>query len=119
MAAPVFEGFLSTPEMLAVFDDAAFVRAMLDFEAALACAEADEGLIPAAAGAAIATVCQARPVDVPAIVASSGRAGSLAIPLVKTLTEAVARADATAAGFVHWGSTSQDVIDTAMALSMR
>lgn len=119
MSALVFEGFLSTPEMLAVFDEAAIVQAMLDFEAALARAEAAEGVIPAAAAEAIAGVCRADRFDLPAIVAASGRAGSLAIPLVKSLTEAVARADAQAAGFVHWGSTSQDAIDTAMVLAMR
>jgi 3-carboxy-cis,cis-muconate cycloisomerase len=44
------------------------------------------------------------------------RSGSLAVPLVKALTERVARTDARAAAFVHYGSTSQDVLDTAMVL---
>jgi 3-carboxy-cis,cis-muconate cycloisomerase len=56
---------------------------------------------------------------VQAIVAASGSAGSLAIPLLKRLTDAVALADADAAGHVHWGSTSQDVVDTAMSLLAR
>ena len=119
MSASVFEGFLSTPEMLEVFSEAAIVQAMMDFEAALAHAQADEGVIPAVAAAAIAGVCKAELYDVPALVGASGRAGSLAIPLVKKLTETVALFDAEAAGYVHWGSTSQDVIDTAMVLAMR
>lgn len=119
MSSPVFEVFLSTPEMLAVFGEDAFVQAMMDFEAELARAQADEGVIPASAASAIAGVCRAELYDVPAIVEASGRAGSLAIPLINTLTETVALFDPQAAGYVHWGSTSQDVIDTAMVLSAR
>ena len=119
MSALVFEAFLSTPEVIAVFSDTAVVQCMLDFEAALARAQAAEGVIPAAAAPAIAGVCKVELFDVPAIVGASGRAGSLAIPLVKKLTETVALFDAEAAGYVHWGSTSQDVVDTALVLATR
>ena len=119
MSALVFEAFLSTPEILSVFSQASVVQAMLDFEAALARAQAAEGVIPAAAAVAIAAACKSELFDTSAIVAASGRAGSLAIPLLKCLTESVAVFDADAAGFVHWGSTSQDVIDTAMSLLSR
>jgi 3-carboxy-cis,cis-muconate cycloisomerase len=47
------------------------------------------------------------------------RSGNLAIPLVKALTTNVAKIDADAARFVHWGATSQDVIDTATMLTLR
>ncbi|TMB85807.1 MAG: 3-carboxy-cis,cis-muconate cycloisomerase, partial [Chloroflexi bacterium] len=100
MSALVFESFLSTPEIIAVFSETAFVQAMMDFEAALARAQAAEGVIPASAAQAIGGVCKAELFDVAAIVAASGRAGSLAIPLVKKLTETVALFDAEAAGFV-------------------
>ncbi len=119
MSASVFEGFLSTPEILAVFSEASVVQSMLDFEAALARAQAAEGVIPAAAALAIAGVCKSELFDTAAIVAASGRCGSLAIPLVKRLTDTVALFDLDAAGHVHWGSTSQDVIDTAMGLLSR
>jgi len=119
MAASAFEGFLSTPQMLAVFEPGAVVQAMLDFEAALARAQAAEGLLPAAAAQAIAGVCKAELYDVAALVQASGSAGSLAIPLVRRLTETVALFDADAAGWVHWGSTSQDVVDTGLVLVMR
>src|SRR5262249_39967904 len=46
-------------------------------------------------------------------------AGNLAIPLVKMLTAAVAQSDKEAAGYVHWGATSQDIIDTALVLDLR
>jgi 3-carboxy-cis,cis-muconate cycloisomerase len=115
----VFESFLSTPEILAVFSQRSVLQAMLDFEAALARAQSAEGVVPASAGPAIAAACRAELLDEDAIVGASGRAGSLAIPLVKALTAAVAQRDADAAGYVHWGSTSQDVIDTALVLLSR
>ncbi|QPF76720.1 3-carboxy-cis,cis-muconate cycloisomerase [Roseateles sp. DAIF2] len=105
--------------MLALLDERAMVQAMMDFEAALARAQARVGLIPQAAAQAIASLCRAELYDVHALVAASARAGSPAIPLVNKLTETVALFDPAAAGFVHWGSTSQDVIDTAQVLQTR
>jgi 3-carboxy-cis,cis-muconate cycloisomerase len=119
MTALVFERFLSTPEMLTVFSETSVLQVMLDVEAALARAQAAQGVIPEAAARIIASCCHAEQLDLESVVNASGRAGSLAIPLVKHLTAAVARVDANAAGFVHWGSTSQDVIDTAMSLLSR
>jgi 3-carboxy-cis,cis-muconate cycloisomerase len=119
MSVSLFDSFLTTPAMIAVFDDAAVVQAMLRFEEALARAQAAAGLIPESAARAIAGVCKAPLYDIGALVAGSRRAGSLAIPLVKELTAAVALYDVDAAGVVHWGSTSQDVIDTAMVLVTR
>src|SRR5258708_4857385 len=49
----------------------------------------------------------------------STRSGNLAIPLVKALTANVAKSDADAARYVHWGATSQDVIDTGTMLGLR
>ena len=119
MSALAFEGFLSTPEVIEVFGENSLIQAMMDFEAALAHAQADVGMIPPGAASAIGGVCKVDLYDVPAIIAASGRAGSLAIPLVKKLTETVSLFDAEAARYVHWGSTSQDVIDTAMVLVTR
>jgi 3-carboxy-cis,cis-muconate cycloisomerase len=119
VSVSIFDSFLTTPDMIAVFDDAAIVQAMFRFEGALSKAQADEGLLPAAAARAIGAVCNAQLYDVNAIINAGRRAGSLAIPLVKELTRTVALYDADAATHVHWGSTSQDVIDTAMVLATR
>lgn len=119
MSVALFDGFLSSPEMIAVFDDGAIVQAMFDFEQALAAAQAANGVIPDGAARAIAGVCKAPLYDIPALVRAGRRAGSLAIPLVKELTAAVALYDQEASTFVHRGSTSQDVIDSAMALVTR
>jgi len=115
----IFEGFLSTSETLGAFSDRAFVDAMLRFEAALSRAQAAEGLIPESAALSIVGSCKVELFDVAKIVRESGRAGSVAIPLVKALREAVGLFNAEAAPFVHFGSTSQDVIDSAMALVTR
>jgi 3-carboxy-cis,cis-muconate cycloisomerase len=119
MPVSVFDSLLSTPAMIAAFDDAAIVGAMLRFEAALAAAQAAEGVIPRAAGDHIGAACDAARFDLPALIAAGRRAGTLAIPLVKELTRQVAADDAAAAVHVHWGSTSQDVQDTAMVLVTR
>jgi 3-carboxy-cis,cis-muconate cycloisomerase len=119
MTAAMFDRVLSTAAVAEVFSDAALVQGMLDFEAALARAQAAEGVIPGAAAAPIVASCRVEHFDLPALVAAGAVAGTLAIPLVKQLTARVAIDDAAAAGSVHWGSTSQDVIDTAMVLATR
>ena len=105
--------------MRAVFADRARVQRMLDVEAALARAEAAAGIIPALAAASIAQCCSADDYDFPALRAAARNAGNLAIPLVAALTQRVAQIDASARGFVHWGATSQDVIDTGLVLQLR
>jgi 3-carboxy-cis,cis-muconate cycloisomerase len=92
---------------------------MLDFEAALARAEAATGVIPASAADPIANACKAGAFDLSALAEAATRSGNLAIPLVKALTADVAKADTDAARYVHWGATSQDVIDTAAMLGLR
>ena len=110
---------LSSAAMRAVCDDAAYLQNMLDFEAALARAEAAAGVIPASAAGPIAKACKAEAFDLAALAEAATRSGNLAIPLVKALTANVAKADADAARYVHWGATSQDVIDTATMLTLR
>ena len=115
----IFDRFLAPPEALQAFGAPAVLGAMLRFEASLARAQARVGLVPEAAAQSIIDTCKLVLFDVDRIAADSGQAGSLAIPLVKSLKDAVARADPAAAEFVHRGSTSQDVIDTAVALCTR
>ena len=106
----------TTDAMRAVFAPAARVQRVLDFEAALARAEAAAAVIPAAAAATIAKHCDAREFDVDALAVASRAAGNLAIPLVNALTRAVGD---DAKGYVHWGATSQDALDTGLVLQLR
>ena len=109
----------SSAAMRAIVDDRARLQRMLDFEAALAKAQAGAGVIPAKAADAIVAACKAERFDSGKIAEDAVAAGNIAIPLVKLLTAEVAKADKAAAGFVHWGATSQDVIDTALVLELR
>ncbi len=114
---PLLAPLLSSPAMRAVCDDAAHLQHMLDFEAALARAEAAVGVIPASRGGGrsrpparpTSSISQPwpRPPRVPAI--SPSRWSRRSPPKS-------AKADAEAARYVHWGATSQDVIDTATML---
>src|SRR5260370_8513013 len=117
--SPLLAPMLSSAAMRAVCDDVACLQNILDFEAALARAEAATGVIPASAAGPIAKACKASSFDSGALAEAATRSGNLAIPLVKALTAEVAKADADAARYVHWGATSQDVIDTAVMLTLR
>ena len=117
--SPLLAPMLSSPAMRAVCDDVACLQHMLDFEAALARAEAATGVIPADAAGPIANACKADRFDRAALAEAATRFGNLAIPLVRALTAEVAKLDADAARYVHWGATSQDVIDTAAMLTLR
>src|SRR3954465_911803 len=102
----------TTPEMDSLFAPAAHIRQMLAFEAALARAEAAAGVIPTAAAESIAAACR-DDYDSAAIDAEATLAGTPAIPLVQMLR---VRGAGEAAGYVHWGATSQDAIDSAAML---
>lgn len=106
----------STPAMSAAFAPDAHVQGMLAFEAALARAEAQVGIVPPEAAASIAATCHVALFDVVALYREAALAGTPAIPLVRMLTTQVA---GDAQKFVHWGATSQDAIDTALMLQMR
>ncbi|WP_321915462.1 3-carboxy-cis,cis-muconate cycloisomerase [Paraburkholderia sp. J11-2] len=107
-----------TEPMNAVWSPEATLQRMLDVEAALARASAAHGVIPQSAVAAIARACAADQLDAPALARDAALGGNLAIPLVKQLTARVKAADAEAAKYVHWGATSQDIIDTATVLQL-
>jgi 3-carboxy-cis,cis-muconate cycloisomerase len=109
----------ASAKMRAALSDTAMLQRMLDVEAALARAEAAAGVIPGSAAAPIAAACQSRRFDIPALGIAAAQAGNVAIPLVKALTAKVAKRDPNAARYVHWGATSQDIIDTASVLALR
>lgn len=117
--SPLLAPMLSSAAMRAVCDDRATLQNMLDFEAALARAEAATSVIPASAVGPIEVACKADSFDMAVLAEAATRSGNLAIPLVKMLTANVGRADAEAARYVHWGATSQDIIDSATMLGLR
>ena len=101
------------------FSDAQRVQGMLDFEAALAQAQAACGMVPPEAVGPIVAACRHEAIDFAALGEAAVGAGNLAIPLVKQLTAQVKARDPEAARYVHWGATSQDAIDTGLVLQLR
>lgn len=102
-----------------LFTDERRLQGMLDFEAALARAEADCGTIPLSAANVIASCCRVSLFSLDSIATEAAQSGNLAIPMVRQLTQLVRAAAPDAAGYVHWGATSQDAIDTGLVLQLR
>jgi 3-carboxy-cis,cis-muconate cycloisomerase len=115
----LMDSMATTQSLARLFSDQSVLQAMLDFEIALARCEAGCGIIPENAGKIIANAAQAGSFDPSALAEDTLRAGTPAIPFVKVLTELVRAKDSAAAGFVHWGATSQDVTDTALVLVLK
>jgi len=96
--------------------DLAWLEAMLEAERALAAAEAAAGVIPSGVVAAIAEGCRIERIDPERVLAAGRASGNPAEPLVRALRETVG---GEAADYVHFGATSQDIIDTAAMLVAR
>jgi 3-carboxy-cis,cis-muconate cycloisomerase len=110
---------ISSAAMRAIVDDRARLQRMLDFEVALVRAQAALGVIPALATDKIAQAARAERFELGRLGEEAAAAGDIVAPLVKALAAEIARSDADAARYVHWGATSQDVIDTALVLELR
>jgi 3-carboxy-cis,cis-muconate cycloisomerase len=118
MAGRLVNALGSAAATAEAFSDTSTLRHMLRFEAALAQAVAGAGLIPKKFAAVIAQACDPALYDAMALAEAARRTATLTVPVVKALTAEVAKRDAAAAAYVHWGATSQDVIDTAMVLQL-
>jgi 3-carboxy-cis,cis-muconate cycloisomerase len=114
-----FDPLFTTAEMRGVFSDRGRLQGMLDFEAALTRAEAAAGVVPQSAATAIVAHCRAELFEIETLARAGALTGNSAIPVVTELTSLVGRSDPDAARYVHWGATSQDVMDTGLVLQMR
>ena len=115
----LFEAYFTAKAMGEVFCDHGRVQAMLDFEAALARAQARVGLIPQSAVEPIRAACKAELYDFDALGQAIAVAGNSAIPLVKALGKQIAAVAPEAERYVHLGATSQDVMDSGLVLQLR
>ncbi len=119
MAGELFRPIFVPERFAEAVSGRAWLRAMLEAEGALAVAQARTGLIPHQAAEIIVSCCDAERFD-PEEIGRKGRVqGNPVPPLVRALTEAAARVSETAAGYVHKGATSQDIMDTAAMLVSR
>lgn len=112
LLAPTWAG---TPVAAEVTDEA-WLQAMLDAEVALVRAQHAVGLTPAAAVETIAAAARAERLDLAALAHASRAAANPVVALVTVLGEVVAAQDPAAAEYVHRGSTSQDILDSAAML---
>jgi 3-carboxy-cis,cis-muconate cycloisomerase len=112
----VYGGLFTTPTMRAVFSDEARLQRMLDVEAALARAQAKLGLIPADAAQEITAKADVARLDLAAIGRGTELVGYPIVPLVKALSQTCA---GDAGRYVHWGATTQDIMDTGLVLQLR
>ena len=110
---PLLSGLLGDEEMTALIGAEAEIGAMLRFEAALAQAESETGVIPPEAARDIARTLETFRPDIAALKAGAARDGVVVPDLVRQIRQAVGEP---CAKHVHFGATSQDVIDTALVL---
>jgi 3-carboxy-cis,cis-muconate cycloisomerase len=113
---PFLSGLLGDEEVSAYFSEDADIRAMLAFETALAKAEARHGVVPQEAARRIAEVCAAFQPDIASLKTATAMDGVVVPDLVKQLRKAVG---GEAAQHVHFGATSQDVIDTSLIIRLK
>lgn len=113
---PYLSSLLGDEEVAAWFSADADLSAMLAFERALAAVEAEAGIIPAEAGDAIAAALVEPPVDLGVLRRGTARDGVVIPSLVAELRAIVGEPHG---AHVHFGATSQDVIDTSLALRLK
>jgi 3-carboxy-cis,cis-muconate cycloisomerase len=111
-----FKDLYGTAQMRAVWDDVSRLQKWLDYEAALARAEAEVGIVPQAAADEIARKARAELMDLDAIKRGVDKTVHPLISIIRQLSDLC---DDDAGGYVHWGATTQDVMDTGLILQIR
>ncbi|MFN8457036.1 MAG: 3-carboxy-cis,cis-muconate cycloisomerase [Anaerolineae bacterium] len=112
----IYASLFSDPDLAAIFSDEQVVRYWLDVEAVLTRVQGRLGVIPAEAAEQIAAGAATFQADFPALQSGVDQAG---VPILELLRQLRAHVGGTAAGYVHWGATTQDIMDTALILQIR
>jgi 3-carboxy-cis,cis-muconate cycloisomerase len=120
MSSTVFDSLLfrdmfGTPEMRQVFADTAYIERIIDTETALARAQAKVGIVPAEAAEAINGRASFAGLDLERLRTETEIVGYPVLPIVTQLAEQCGEAG----GYLHWGATTQDIMDTAVVLQCR
>ncbi len=111
----LFRDMFGTAEMRAVFSDKALIERYIEVEIALAKAEARCGVIPAEAAVQIAELARFESLDLAHMQHETEIVGYPILPLVEQLSALCGEAGR----YVHWGATTQDIMDTAVVLQVR
>ena len=112
----IFKDMYGTDELRAVFSDEQLVQCWLDYEAALARAEAAVGLVPLEAAAEISRKARVEHIDFDALRQGIYQTTHELVPLIWQLASLC---EGTAGGYVHWGATTQDVTDTGLVMQVK
>jgi len=115
----LYEAIFYSKKVNQLFTNEAIVGAMLRFESALADAQGQLDIIPKSAANIISKNCAVDQIDIDKLIEDAAAGGNINIPLIKQLTALVRNENESASKFVHFGATSQDVIDTAMMLQAK
>jgi 3-carboxy-cis,cis-muconate cycloisomerase len=105
-----------TADMRAVFDDMHLLQLWLDVEVALAQAEAELGIVPGEAAGEIARAARAETLDSNRLKLLVDQTVHPIVPLIRVLKDAC---QGDAGEYIHWGATTQDIMDTAMVLQVK
>jgi 3-carboxy-cis,cis-muconate cycloisomerase len=111
----LFRDAFGTPAMRGVFEERALLARYTEVEVGLARAQARLGVIPAAAGAEIAARCDPGKLDLERLKRETEVVGYPILPLVRQLADQCGEAGK----YLHWGATTQDIMDTAVVLQLR
>ena len=113
--SPILGTLYGSDAMRAVFDETTYFQRMLDVEAALARVQGRMGIIPADAADTIVAAARVENLSTEDLAASARNVGYPVVGLVSGLSKAAGAA----AGWTHWGATTQDIMDTATVLQVR
>lgn len=111
----LFRDMFGTAEMRGVFSDRALIERYIEVEIALAKAEARCGVIPEQAAVQIAELSRFESLDLAHMQHETEIVGYPILPLVEQLSKLCGEAGR----YVHWGATTQDIMDTAVVLQVR
>ncbi len=112
----IFAPLFSDPDLARIFSDEQFVRNLLEVERTLAQVQGKLGVIPKEAAGEIESAATALEVDFERLRAGTEKDGFPIIELVRQLRHHL---KPESADYVHWGATTQDIMDTALVLQMR
>jgi adenylosuccinate lyase len=112
----LFKDLFGTEEMRVIFSDESLVQKWLDVESALARVEARLGIIPQPVADEISRKAFVQNTNIQEIKKGIDQTGHPIVPLIRVLATAC---DGNAGEYVHWGATTQDIMDTGMVLQLR
>src|SRR5262245_22420497 len=112
----IFGSLFGDSEINELLTDEAYVRTLVEVEIALARAEARIGVIPQAASDQISNAANPNKIDLESLAKGTARSGFPIIALIQEIRKTVG---GEAASYVHWGATTQDIMDTACVLQLR